>query len=131
MEFMLQAHSRGFPVGKPFGDNEHYDVMVDARIRIWRVQVKLATHYRNQTFCVRSHWSGYRHIQPYTPDDIDFLAAFVQPHDVWYLIPATVIKGRLMLNLYPCGARRSAGEFEKYREAWHLLTPNARSNSAP
>jgi hypothetical protein len=28
------------------------------------------------------------------------------------------------LNLYPFGARRRAGEFEKYREAWQLLDPD-------
>lgn len=124
MEFMLQAHARGFPVAKPFGDNEHYDVLVDSRRLIWRVQVKLATHYRNQTYSLHSHWSGYKHLTPYTPDDIDFLVGFVHPHKVWYLIPAAQIKGRLTLNLYPLGARRGAAEFEKYKEAWHLLTPN-------
>lgn len=125
LEFMLQAASRGFPVGRPFGDNEPYDVWVDARTRIWRVQVKTATHYRNQTYCLHSHWSRHKHLASYTPADIDFLAGYIRRHQVWYLIPATAIQGRLTLNLYPCGARRSAGRFEKYREAWHLL--NAKS----
>jgi len=117
MDFMLQAASRGFPVAKPFGDNEHYDVMVDAGTRIWRVQVKTAAFYRNHAFAVRSHWSGYRHVAPYTPADIDFLAAFIRGLRIWYLIPAKEIRGRLTLNLYPLGARHSAARFEKYREA--------------
>jgi len=125
LDFMLEAASRGFPVGRPFGDNEAYDVWVDAGARVWRVQVKTATPYRNQTFGLRSHWSGYKHITPYTPADIDFLAGLVRSPRTWYLIPATAIQRRLMLNLYPFGARRRAGQFEKYREAWHLLKPRS------
>jgi len=30
MEFMVEAKRRGYPVGKPFGDNQHYDVLLDA-----------------------------------------------------------------------------------------------------
>ena len=124
MEFMLQAHSRGFPVGKPFGDNQHYDVLVDSRGRIWRVQVKLATEQKRNSFSFRSSWTGYDQLFPYTPDEIDFLAAFIRQHDIWYLIPATEIKGRLLLNVHPFGTerrRRNTAEFEKFREAWHLL----------
>jgi hypothetical protein len=124
MEFMLQAQLRGFAVGRPFGDSEHYDVMLDSRTRLWRIQVKLATHYRNQTYSLRSHWSGYGHLIPYTPKEIDFLAGFVRPHALWYLIPAAEIRGRFTLNLYPQGARRAAGEFEPFKEAWDLLTAN-------
>lgn len=37
------------------------------------------------------------------------------------------LHGRLNLNLYPFGARRSAGPFEKFREAWHLLNPDRKN----
>ena len=122
MEFMLAAASRGFAVAQPYGDDEHYDFLVDAWPRIWRVQVKSAGAFRPRTFEVRSHWSGHQHPTPYTPADIDFIAAFVRPLRIWYLIPAKAIKHRFTLHLYPQGALRSAGEFEKYREAWHLLS---------
>jgi hypothetical protein len=128
LEFMLAAANRGFPVGKPFGDDEAYDAWVDADGRVWRVQVKTATHYRNQTYALRSHWSGYRHLVPYTSADIDFLVGFIPEHHIWYIIPATAIQGRFTLNLYPFGARRSAAQFEKYREAWHLLTKRPRNS---
>jgi hypothetical protein len=121
LDFMLQAAGHGFAIAKPFGDSEHYDIMVDAGGHIWRVQVKTANLYRNRTFAVRSHWSGYSHLVPYTPADIDFLAAFIRRYRIWSLIPARAIKNRFTLNLYPFGARRSAAHFEKYREAWHLL----------
>jgi hypothetical protein len=125
MEFMLQAANKGFAVAKPFGDNEHYDVLVDGRSRVWRVQVRSVSVSRAHTFVVKSTWSDYRHFTPYTSADIDFLAAFMRGPRIWYLIPVEVIQGRLTLSLYPFGARRSAAEFEKYREAWHLLEPEA------
>jgi hypothetical protein len=125
MEFMLQAANKGFAVAKPFGDNEHYDVLVDARPRLWRVQVKSASAFRPDTFEVGSHWSGYKHLSPYTPADIDVLAAFIHGLRIWYLIPVQAIQSRLTLALYPMGVRRGAGEFEKYREAWYLLEPKA------
>ncbi len=37
MQFMLDAAKRGFGVAKPFGDNERYDVILDATRRLWRV----------------------------------------------------------------------------------------------
>jgi hypothetical protein len=123
MEFMLQAASKGFAVAKPFGDNEHYDVLVDGRSRVWRVQVRSVGVSREHTFVVKTYWSEYRHFTPFTPADIDFLAAFMRGLRIWYLIPVEVIQGRLTLSLYPLGARRSAAECEKYREAWHLLAP--------
>ena len=122
MEFMLQAATRGFSVAKPFGDNEHYDVLVDARPHLWRVQVKSAIDSHARHFQVPSHWMAYKRLIPYTPADIDFLAAFIRRHQIWYLIPIEATRNRLAFNLYPFGIhRRSAGEFEKYREAWHLL----------
>ena len=121
MEFMLQAASRGFAVAKPFGDNEHYDVLVDGRSRIWRVQVRSVSVSRAHAFVVKASWSDYRHFTPYTPADIDFLAAFMRGLRIWYLIPVEVIQGRLTLSLYPLGACRSGVEYEKYREAWYLL----------
>lgn len=121
---MLQAASRGFPVGKPFGDNEPYDVWVDAGTRIWRVQVKCASRDRSGFFKVGAFWHGsHGHVYAYTPASIDFLAAYVRPRKIWYIVPIRALRGRVTFNLYPLGARRSAAQFEKYREAWHLLKP--------
>jgi hypothetical protein len=124
LDFMLQAANRGFGVAKPFGDNEHYDVMVDAGGRIWRVQVKCAIDSHRGHFQVPSHWTTSKRLVAYTPADIDLLAAFIRPHSIWYLIPIKAIRGRLVLALHPFGARRRpVNNFEPYREAWHLLSP--------
>ena len=128
MEFMLRAHARGFPVGKPFGA-EHYDVMVDSSGRIWRVQVRCTNsrHYRG--FTVRSFWKrGPKEYFAYTPAEIDFLAVYILTHEIWYIIPVRALKGRVGFDVYPFGTR-GAAEFEKYKEAWDLLKKNLQPHS--
>lgn len=125
LEFLLQAASRGFPVGKPFGDNEPYDCLGR------RPHPYLAGAGKDRNPLPQSDLLPPQPLERSQaprflyPADIDFLAGYIRRHQVWYLIPATAIQGRLTLNLYPCGARRSAGRFEKYREAWHLLNPKS------
>ena len=126
MQFMLDAAKRGFGVAKPFADNERYDVILDATRRLWRVQVKAseARHYKG--FAVRACWRTTGKHMPYTPEQIDFLAAVVQgkmrAQRIWYVIPVRALGGRLTINVYPFGCRRGSEErFERYREAWGLL----------
>jgi ketosteroid isomerase-like protein len=54
----------------------------------------------------------------YARGAFDFLAAYVIPEDVWYLMPAKKLAGRGYVTL--CSNSGEAN-FEEYREAWHLL----------
>jgi hypothetical protein len=54
----------------------------------------------------------------YARGAFDFLAAYVIPEDVWYIIPAKKLAGRGYVTL--CSDSEEAN-FEEYREAWHLL----------
>jgi ketosteroid isomerase-like protein len=54
----------------------------------------------------------------YARGAFDFLAAYVIPEDVWYIIPAKKLAGRGYVTL--CSDSEGAN-FEEYREAWHLL----------
>jgi hypothetical protein len=52
----------------------------------------------------------------------DFIAAYVAPHQAWYVIPIEALKGSKSIRLYPGGKSHRFGAFyEDYREAWHLL----------
>jgi hypothetical protein len=58
-------------------------------------------------------------VKLYTAKDIDFLACYLVPEDLWYIIPrdqAVRAHSRLYLNPYV----RSNSYF-RYLEAWHLL----------
>jgi len=127
MQFMLDAAKRGFGVSKPFGDNERYDVVVDAPRRLWRVQVKASEAAHHKGFAVRACWRTSGKHLPYTVEQIDFLAVILQGERMcgkwlWYLIPVRALGGRLTINLYPFGCRKDGEKrFEKYQEAWELL----------
>ena len=54
----------------------------------------------------------------YTSGSFDFVAAYVVPEDVWYIIPVRDIRGRECMSL--C-SNSNRNENQKYREAWHLL----------
>jgi hypothetical protein len=114
--------SRGFVVAKPYGDNEKYDLIVDAGRRLWRVQVKSSAAKHHRGFAVRASWRTSDHQISYKPSQVDFMAVTIVGEGIWYVIPVRALAGRLTINLYPFGSRRgSRNGFEKYRGAWHLL----------
>jgi hypothetical protein len=56
----------------------------------------------------------------YTADDIDALAAYILPLELWYILPVEAFAPAKNLRSYPhidCKVAR----WESYREAWHLL----------
>jgi hypothetical protein len=123
MEFMLAAAKKGFGVGKPFGDNERYDCVVDAGGHLLRVQVKLSAARHHRGFSVRACWRTSRKPMPYTRSQIDFLVVFLVEWKIWYVIPVRALKGRLTIHLYPFGTRKGGRGMlmERYREGWELL----------
>jgi len=91
--------------------------------RYMRVQVK-STIYKigNAYVCNTRPDNDHR---PYTVGQIDFLAAYVIPADVWYIVPAraaTALKGNIWLSPHKKGHK-----YERFLEAWELLrNPPAR-----
>jgi len=121
--FVVKAASMGFAVSKPYGDCEPYDLVVEEGGRLLRIQVKsvFSTARWGYTVAVaRRHYRGP--MTQYSAEEIDFIAAYVVPHDVWYIVPISEIGSSTQIHLYPEGAKRINGaHFEKYREAWDLL----------
>ena len=121
---MRKAASLGFSVSKPWGEGERYDFIVRVETLLWRVQVKsalgktpLRPHFRVKTAAGRPHKVSF-----YSPDEIDFLVAYVFHDDLWYVFPAAVIQHKKEVCLSP-GSKRS--RFEQYRDAWNLMRPPA------
>jgi hypothetical protein len=121
--FMACALRKLFRVSKPWGDSGAYDVGIELRGRLLRVQVK-------STSCRLSN--GYQcscrpnqKSRPYTRRMVDFFAAYIVPEDVWYIIPASVVfktkSSDLMLCPVQKRVRRDGYKYESYRDAWKLL----------
>ena len=102
------------------GDTARYDLVVEAGGRFCRVQVKstmcLCPNGRSYACTVHPDQRG----RPYRRREFDFLAAYVIPEDLWYIIPARlVITGRMsLISLTPS---MPGHKYEPYREAWDLL----------
>jgi len=133
LAFMHKAASLGFGVAKPYGDSHPFDLLLQHGRRLLRIQVKsvFASNPKNR-WGYAVNVSQHRNMRCafYSEDDIDFLAAYVAAHDAWYVIPVKSVSARKAINLYPAGKKKStAGLFEQYREAWHLLKDETEGRS--
>jgi hypothetical protein len=131
--FVAKAISMGFAVLKPYGDHEPYDLVVEGNGRLFRIQVKsvyTTARWGYSVIAVRRH--PRQPVFRYSPQEIDFIAAYVVPHDAWYIVPLFEVASCTQIHLYPEGAKRSGGaRFEKYREAWDLLRLGAARPTEP
>lgn len=117
LQFMARAAGLGFRIAKPFGDCCRYDFILEHQGGFHRVQVKSTIVRDHGSYrCVYYSSAAFRR---YTPDDFDFLAAYVIPEDVWYIIPSAVI-ATTSITLDP-GHNHPGNKYHPYQEAWHLL----------
>lgn len=115
MRFMTRAAEHGMVVTKPWGESSHYDFIVERGARCLRIQVKSTMSIRKQIYRCTLH--GARTY--YTKDDFDYVAAYIIPLDLWYIVPAGIaITGSQGIYLAPDNPKSI---YEPYREAWHLL----------
>ena len=87
---------------------------------LWRVQVKCSTQLNDGLYHLNAHRRTGGRAVPYLPGEIDFLAAYIIPEDTWYIIPLEAFLGSTSL-LFRRRADRKPGQYDEYKEAWHLL----------
>jgi len=132
--FLAKAASMGFAVTKPYGDSEPYDFIVDSGNRLWRVQVKSGSYKTGSAYRVgASHLSNTKPKQKaYTAKQIDILAVYIVPLDVWYIIPILAFTPSTSLAFLPdtpANYGTYARKYEQFREAWFLMA--CRRNGEP
>ena len=107
----------GLRAGEALGESSRYDVGVEWEGRYMRVQVKSTIYKVGHAYvCNTRPDNDYR---PYTVRQIDFLAAYVIPSNVRYIVPARVatkLKGNIWLSPHKKGHK-----YERFMEAWELL----------
>lgn len=124
LRFLTRAIELGFRVSKPWGETGPYDVIAcperaiatewDHHGRLSRVQVKCTCKKRQQSHvCSVTNNRG-----PYSPRDIDFIAALVIPTETWYILPIATLGRSYDVWLTPT---RKNSRHAQYKEAWHLL----------
>ena len=124
MVFMAKATTLGLTLCKPYGENHRYDFLVDVHLRrVLRVQIKSSwTRRYGGVYQFKLSGSG----RPYRPGEVHYIVVYVVPVDAWYVIPARVVRGRDVGVVFP-DTPNSRGQFEKYRDAWHLILGRKRS----
>jgi hypothetical protein len=113
--FAVRAMELGLRLARPWGESSGYDFTVDQGARIVRVQVK-STIFKEGAegySCTLKDSKG-----PYKKNSFDFVAAYVIPEDVWFVLPEKVVRGMWSVGLYP---KLETAKYREYQEAWHLL----------
>ena len=114
LKFMAEAAERNLPASKPLGDSEHFDVVVGRTGKFVGVQIKSVTH---RSANGEGYLAPVRNSKgPYPAGAFDFIAVYVVPENVWYILPAKEILGMRSVSLCTPACR-----WEKYREAWKSL----------
>ncbi len=115
--FLARANELGVVVSKPWGDSRSFDFVVGRPGHFSAVQVKCTTakvRYGAGYICKVCGNGSKR----YPRGSFDFLAAYVVPKDVWYIIPENKVWGMKTVCLL---TERNKARYEAYLEAWHLL----------
>jgi PD-(D/E)XK nuclease superfamily protein len=118
--FLHKAAGLGLTVAKPWGDSNRFDFIVETGGRMVRVQVKSA-YSGNKYGAYYIHVHGAKHTRVYTPSEVDLLAAYIAPMDTWYILPIEIFENRGSCQLLP-NSLQGGSRYEKYREAWSLMT---------
>jgi hypothetical protein len=113
--FAMRAVERGLRVARPWGESSGYDFVVDRECGgMVRVQVKSTIFREGEGYsCTLKDSKG-----PYKKNSFDFVAAFVIPEDVWFILPEKKIRGMWSVGLYP---KLESAKYREYQEAWRLL----------
>jgi len=119
--FVVQALKRGLDILEPVGDYMPYDLMVqNVDKRIQRVQVKgTSSPIKGKPGYKVIAASGNATKTPLSPDEVDVLAAYVEPEDVWYVIPIRKLGGGVSVYLNPHS--KVNGRYEVWKEAWNVF----------
>jgi hypothetical protein len=115
LRFMARASEHGIFINKPWGDSRRYDFISEHGTTLMRVQVKSTTSKRGKSYVCNISRSGHA---LYNSEQIDVLAIYVIPKNIWYVIPAVLTNNKRSLILSP---HREVSKYSGYEEAWHLL----------
>jgi hypothetical protein len=120
LRFAVRAMEQGMRLSKPWGESAGYDFLVERETGgIVRVQVKSTMFREGGGYsCSLKNSRG-----PYRGNAFDFVAAYVIPEDVWYLIPRKKIRGKWSISLRP---KLENAKYSLYKEAWYLVRGESR-----
>ena len=120
--FLYETLKRGLHPHESVGDYLGHDtvVMNDAG-RFYRVNVKGTRSQRNQNGAKRFEVSvGTSRINkiPLDCSKVDIIAVYIEPRNLWYLVPCLPVSNLCTLKFYPDTEGGSKAITEPFREDW-------------
>ena len=122
--FFARAMKKGFEVFVPTGDHLPQDChIVNESGKIYRVQIKGTSTAANEPgkkyprYRITSSRSNAR--AQIECEDVDIVACYIEPHDIFYIVPCELITG--VSTWFYCNDPRSKHELERYRENWEVF----------
>jgi hypothetical protein len=119
---------KGFKVLKPMGDRLPYDLALDLDGKLLRIQMKSAWFDRKKNSYsadVRRTKTNRRRMlrDRYGKDDFDFAILYIEPLDVFYVLPFSVFATYgSTISLIESDKRQRKPQSAQYRERWDLLS---------
>ena len=122
MKFAEMCYKMDYSVSKPMNDDNSYDFIVDTKARLIKVQVK-TLYLKSQEEGKEARWRltlGKKKLERYKRD-CDLLVIYIQPLDIWYIIPVDgLYDDSNAINIYP-DSENSSGRFEPYKNKFDLI----------
>jgi len=109
--FEFETLTRGFIVSAPRSDMAQYDRVIDTKKKLYRVQIKGRRGKGRKSFVVRIGKSNER---PYTKQDADILALYIEDNNAWYIIPIEEVRYVFKMNI-------GNDTLIKYKDNWKLF----------
>ncbi len=119
--------SRGFNVLKPVGDRLPYDIAVDIRGKLIRIQVKHAWYNeKDKAYIVdvrRTKTNRRRMLRKkYDNNDFDLVVVFIGEKRIFYVIPSVVFNSfASSISFIEDNKRQRSPKSGQYRENWQLI----------
>jgi len=116
----------GFKVLKPVGDRLPYDLAIDGRRKLARIQVKSAWG-KNGVYNIdtrRTKTNRRTMIRSrYSKNDFDFAVIFIEDLDIFYVVPQKAFDSfKSGIRLVEVQTRQRKPRVAEYREAWKLVS---------
>ena len=118
--FANECIKRNYEILNPVIDRHGYDFVIRSD-KYLRIQVKSTSKpdKRNPnklTYKIQCRKGATS--RAYEPDDFDYLAAYIIPLDMWYILPMSCLN-KTTIRINPDSDKC---KFKQYKEAWDLIS---------
>lgn len=119
-QFIARALKHNLDVFMPIGEHLPQDcIVMNGAGKLFKTQVKgtgAKGYYKYKVMASTGH-------TPKLPIDchkVDVLVAYIEPYDVFYIVPCLALEGSLAPGFYPHN-EKSTGRYEQYKEGWDFF----------